>query len=733
LVRLLLAVLLAGSCAAQTGVVTYHNDNARTGVYSNEILLTPASIQSGMFGKRYSIALDGAVYAQPLYLSRVKIAGQGLRNVFFVATSHDSLYAFDADDQSGFSAQPLWRVNFLDPANGVTTVSQTDVNCPVIAELGISGTPVIDPASGTIYLIAETKEAGSKFVFRLHAIDVTSGSERPGSPVEIQPQGFVPVAHKQRTGLLLSNGVVYSTWSGHCDRGTYHGWVMAHDTATLGLVGAFNDSPGGSGASFWNGGAGPSADANGNIYSVTANGDFDGNTSLAEYDESVLKLTPAPALSVSDIFTPFDKLALDEKDLDLGSSGAIVLPDDAGSPAHPHLLFTSGKEGRMYLLDRENLGGVQTGSDSGAVASLPALSSNATFGMSAYFHGTIYIAPENSPMFSFPLSGGSLAFSPSAQTSTVNGLHGATPSISSNGARDGVVWVVSVNDGGKLLAYDAAGLSQLYDSSLNPADAVPGYIEFAGPTVADGRVYVGAGLGIAVYGQLASTVPVVAAVANAASYSTDAISPGSLISLFGAGLAATTSAAEATPLPLSMADTSVTINGLVAPLLFVSPRQINAQVPSGISPGLASVVVRKEGALSTPVMIHVHAAAPGVFTDGQGRAAAIDPDGLPNSAMNAAPAGEFVSLYFTGLGPVAAPVEDGAAPSAGETITATSPISATIGGLPAEIQFAGLAPLYPGVAQLNLKVPALASGIYPLVISVGGSASNSVPLAISSH
>ena len=360
----LIAALLLGALtlAAQASVTTYHNDNARTGQYLNETLLTPASLAAGGFEKRNFLAVDGAVYAQPLYLSRVKMGAAGFHNVLFVATSHDSLYAFDADAPG---SKPLWQVSFLNAAGGVTTVSGADVDCDVIPELGIAGTPVIDENSGTIYLIAYTKEPQNRYVYRLHAIDVTSGGERPGSPVEIEPPGFVPLAHKQRTALLLSNGVIYSSWSGNCDLGAYHGWVMAHDASTLTLAGFFNASPGDSGASFWNGGAGPASDAQGDIYVVSANGDFDGDAALAEYDESVLRITPALGLLAADQFTPFNKLMLDQQDLDLGSSGAVVLPDEAGSSAHPHVLFTSGKEGRMYLLDRQALGGVQVGSDSG--------------------------------------------------------------------------------------------------------------------------------------------------------------------------------------------------------------------------------------------------------------------------------------------------------------------------------------------------------------------------------
>jgi uncharacterized protein (TIGR03437 family) len=723
------AALLPGAfaLAAQQSVVTYHNDNARTGQYLNETLLTPAGLKSGLFGKRYFLALDGAVYAQPLYLSRVKIKGSGFHNVLFVATSHDSLYAFDADDESG--APPLWQVSFLNA--GASAVSESDVGCPVIPELGISGTPVIDPESGTIYLIAYTKESGGQYVYRLHAIDVTSGADRPESPVEIQPAGFVPLLHKQRTALLLTNGVVYSSWSGNCDDGTYHGWLMAHDAATLKLTDFFNASPGDSGASFWNGGAGPAADEQGNVYVVSANGDFDGEAALAAYDESVLKFTQAPGLLPADQFTPFNKLSLDEQDLDLGSSGALVLPDEAGSPAHPHLLFTSGKEGRMYLLDREALGGVQTETDSGALASLPVLGSPSTFGSAAYFNGSIYLAPQDSPLLAFSMANASLASSPSASSPNVNGFPGATPSISANGSSNGIVWMITTEYDGRVLAYDARDLSILFDSHARVQDQFGDYTEFSVPTIADGKVFANTFVGVAVYGETTADAPSVAAITNAGSYSTDAISPGSLISLFGSNLAAITASAQTVPLPMSIADTSVTINGVPAPMLFESSGQINAQVPWEVPPGPAKVVVRTRGASSVSVNVTIQRVAPGLFTDEGGGAAAINMDGSVNAADHPAPAGSVISVFFTGQGPVTTTVDDGAPPATGKIVSATSDVSATIGGAAAQVEFAGLAPLYPGVAQINLKVPALASGVYPLVVRIGGIASKAAQLAIS--
>ena len=210
MVRIFAVVLGACTLAAQPSVVTYHNDNSRTGLNPNETLLTPANVKAGLFGKRFYLPVDGAVYAQPLYLPRVKISGKGFRNLLFVATAHDSLYAFDADDESAAGTMPLWKTSFLDASAGITTVSSSDVGCTVIPELGITGTPVIDPVSGTIYFITYTKENSAQFVYRLHSLDVTNGTERSGSPVEIQASGFVPLAHKQRAALLLSGGVILS-------------------------------------------------------------------------------------------------------------------------------------------------------------------------------------------------------------------------------------------------------------------------------------------------------------------------------------------------------------------------------------------------------------------------------------------------------------------------------------------------------------------------------------------
>jgi uncharacterized protein (TIGR03437 family) len=430
-----------------------------------------------------------------------------------------------------------------------------------------------------------------------------------------------------------------------------------------------------------------------------------------------LKLGPVPQLPVLDKFVPFNKVALNTSDLDLGSSGAVLLPPEAGSTAHPNVLFTAGKEGRMYLLDREALGGPQSGSDTGALASLPVLA-HATFGSAAYFNGSIYVAPEKGPMFAFRVGNAVLASSPAAQTSDALEKLGASPSISANGSQNGIVWINALTPNGRLAAYDATNLQKLYDSTAEPTAPPYTFTEFSAPTIADSKVFVPSYYGVVVFGELSATAPVVTAVTDAAAFSPEAIAPGSLITIFGSGLAQDANSASATPLPLSIGDVSVTINGIVAPLLYVSPGQINAQVPNEVAAGSASLVVRAYGTPSAPKTITVKAAAPSLFT--------VSPE-------NPAAPGSSISLYFTGQGPVTAAIDDGSAPATGSVIWAKGPTSATIGGLSADIQFVGLAPNFPGLAQIDLKIPTLAPGTYPLVVTIGGVVSNAVQLAVAGN
>lgn len=721
-------MLAFGLCRAQVQVATYHNDNARTGQNLNEVLLSPSNVKAGSFGKRFTRSVDGNVLAQPLYLPAVYIPGKRIHNVVYVATGHDSLYAFDADNAT---AAPLWQVSFLDAANSATTVPAADVNCFVAGtELGIVGTPVVDPAALTIYLVAETKEAGSRYVFRLHAIDASSGAEKPGSPVEIQAPGFVPRQYKQRGALLLSRGVVYTSWGSNCDIEPYHGWILAYDASTLSLVSVFNVTPNGAKGSFWNGGGGPAADADGNVYHMSANGDFDG---VKNFSDSFLRFSPAPNMAVTDYFTPFNQALLDTGDIDVGSSEPLLLPDEAGNAEHPHLIAGAGKEGRIYLLDRDRLGHAQFNVDSLAVASLSELG-HSLFGSMAYFDGHLYIATEYSPLRAYTISNAAVGSAPSSSSSFQSILLGAVPSVSANAASDGIVWISPYGPSGSLQAYDAADLSkQLYSSATVPGDAPGSWAEFSVPTIADGKVFLGTANGLVAYGLLNPATPVVAAAANAGSFEPDSAAPGAIVSIFGSTLSMATASASAVPLPTSLADTNVTVNGLPARLLYVSPTQINVELPYITPPGPVRVVVTSAGAASTPFATQVSPAAPGIFTDAAGQAAALD-DGDGDDAVDAghpAKAGSVVSLFLTGLGAVNAPVRAGQPGPLSPLATAAATVTATVGGLPAEVQFAGLAPGYAGLAQVNLVVPPLPTGVYPVIIVVGDAMSNSALLNVS--
>src|SRR5258708_1874577 len=382
IVRFLLTLTLP--LAAQVNVLTYQYDNTRAGANLKEVVLTPANVNQSHFGKLFSHPVDGYIYGQPLYLAAVNVPGNGVHNIVYVATEHDSVYAFDADNSGGPNDAPFWHVSFLDTARGVTTVPASDVNCDqIVPEIGITSTPVIDPASGTIYVVAMTKESAGgtvSYVHRLHALDVASGAERAGSPVVIQASvpgtgdggstvSLIPKNYKQRPGLLLLNGVVYLGFSSHCDFGQYHGWLIGYDAHTLQQVKVYNSSPNGVSGSLWAGGAAPAADAADNIYIVTGNGTFDAASGGVDLSESYIKLSSAGALTPKDYFTPFNFQFLNDEDLDVGSAGVALLPDEAGSSSHPHLMVGASKEGRVYLLDRDNLGKWQAGSDSQIVSS----------------------------------------------------------------------------------------------------------------------------------------------------------------------------------------------------------------------------------------------------------------------------------------------------------------------------------------------------------------------------
>jgi chitodextrinase len=499
------------------GSFTHHNDNFRTGQNLNETVLTLANVSPTRFGKLFSYALDGIAYASPLYVANVDIPGQGFHNVVYVATEHNSVYAFDAD---GLSANALWKVSFL--TNGATTVPAADTGecCDIAPEIGITGTPVIDPSSGTLYVVAKTKESGT-YVQRLHALDIATGAEKFGGPVVIQASvpgtgsgsqgGRVPfdaLHENQRPALLLSNGVVYIAFAGHGDVPPYHGWVLGYNALTLQQVMAFNATPNASGAGIWMGGGGPAADANGNIYFITANGGFDVNTGGIDYGDTFVKISPSG--SVLDYFTPHDQRTMDTNNLDLASGGPMLLPDQPGP--NPHLMVGAGKTGTIYVINRDNMGHYNSTNDGQIVQSLVNIFPNGTpepgnDSIPVYFNGTVYFSPINDKIQAFQVTDGLLSTTPTSRSSTVYAFPGGGISVSANGSSDGILWAVerpSVSSAGVLHAYDASNLGvELYNSNMaGTRDVLDVAAKFNVPLVANGKVFVASNGRLTVYGLL---------------------------------------------------------------------------------------------------------------------------------------------------------------------------------------------------------------------------------------
>jgi hypothetical protein len=489
--------LLAIAAQITAQMTTGQWDNARTGANLHETSLTPANVNARQFGKLFSLKVDGDVYAQPLYLPHVAIPGKGTHNVLFVATEHDSVYAFDA---GAASAEPLWHVNFLTRGSGTSTVAAGDVQCPFIQpEIGITPTPVIDLQTGTLYILARTEEGGpltpSRYVQRLHALAITTGVEKFGGPVEIQAPGFDGRRQLPRAGLLLAGGQVFMTWGSSCDIGPYHGWVMAYNARTLKQTGVLNTSPDAGESGIWQADNGPAADEQGNVYTATGNGKFNVSTGGNDYGDSILKIkVDNGSLAVRDYFTPSNQEALNARDFDVGSGGPMLLPNT-------HLLLTGGKNGALYVLDRDHMGHYQSGGNSHAVQTLPL--GKGIYSAPAYWNGHVYILASDDFLSDFVLDHGRLSAQPAAKGAYRFPNPGATPAVSADGTKNGVVWVLETrvwNDFGKrpavLHAFDAADIGrELYSSAQNgPA------LRFTIPTVANGRVYIGTQKEVDVYG-----------------------------------------------------------------------------------------------------------------------------------------------------------------------------------------------------------------------------------------
>ena len=512
------AATLIVNSAATTDMVTYHNDIARTGQNLNETILTPTSVNSTNFGKIGFYGVDGKVDAQPLYLSNVTIPGQGSHNVLYVATEHDSVYALDAD-----TGTQLWKVSVL----GAGETTSDPRNCSqVVPEIGITATPVVDRSrgpNGAIYVVGMSKNASGSYFQRIHALDVTTGSELFGGPTTVQASYpgtgdgssggnviFAPGQYEERASLLLLNGVVYTGWTSHCDIRPYTGWIIGYNASTLQQSSVLNVTPNGSDGSIWMSGAGLAADTLGNVYFLDANGTFDTNLNASgfpsngDFGNAFIKLSTAGTLGVADYFATFDTVQKSAADQDLGSGGAVVLPDltDAGGNTR-HLAVGGGKDGNIYVVDRDSMGKFSPTANNNYQELQGALPGG-VWSMPAYFNKTIYYGPVGNSIRAFSITNARLSSSPTSQTSNTFGYPGATPSISANGTGNGILWATENGSTAVLHAYDATNLaSELYNSNqAGTRDQFGSGNKFITPTIVNGKVYVGTTTGVAVFGLL---------------------------------------------------------------------------------------------------------------------------------------------------------------------------------------------------------------------------------------
>jgi hypothetical protein len=501
-------VLCLGFSAAwaQNDVLTQHNDNTRSGLNANETLLTPANVTVSKFGRLFTHAVDGIIVGQPLYASNVLMNDGQTHNVVYVATQHNTVYAFDADSTQGNNASPIWSVSLN---GGGTPDPIADYGCTGThyTEIGIVSTPVIDPGKTTLYVVAKTLN-NSVRNFSLHALDLTSGNELLGGPVIITGTAqssngrgtFNPIIQLQRPALLLQDGVVYIGFGGNgCDVYAYNGWFFAYNSQTLQQEAAYLATPNGTAGSIWQGGSGPATDQNGNIYVATANGTYDAN----DFGDSVLKIGwNGNVFGTLDFFTPYNQLRLAHEDLDLGSSGPVVLPDQPGP--YPHLLVAGGKEGTLYLINRDELGQFHPDTDN-IIQSLPAAVSFELNGVPSYWNGNVYLAGDDDYIKQYSLINGLLTQQPVSQTATYFGGAGpASTSITSNGNSKGILWAIR-HTNPALFAFDPTNLAhEFYDSTqaLQGRDKLVPVARFVTPTISNGKVYIGGTVALEAYGLL---------------------------------------------------------------------------------------------------------------------------------------------------------------------------------------------------------------------------------------
>ena len=529
-------LLATGSSFAQApNVLTWRYDNTHQGQNTQETILTPSNVNTNTFGKLFSQTVDGEVYAQPLYVGNLTLPNQGTHNVIFIADEHDSVYAFDADSNGGANSAPLWKASMLTTAHGAaagaTTVPTADVQSgtgDLNPEIGISSTPVIDLNTGSLFVVSKTKENGNYFQ-RLHALNILTGNEQPGSPVVISASvpgtgsgssggtlAFSSLWQNNRVATDLFNGNIYLGFGSHGDDGPWHGWVLVYNETTLKQTAKFCTSPNGYGNGIWGSGAAFPIDTvtpNGRAFLATGNGDFTSYpplTSSVDYGESILRFDLSNGgFAISDAFTGYNQATLTSQDADQGSGGVLMLPDQPGP--YPHLLIQIGKDPRILVLNRDGLGGYVPGGsrNTNDVQDITNALAGGLWSTPAYWNGNVYIWGENDVLKMFPITNGVLASRASTQSTASSTFPGATPVVSSNGTQNGIVWALitdlyNSNGSSILYGFNAQNVAQqLYASNQNSSrdDAGPA-IKFTVPVVTNGKVYVGAGYQVDVYGLL---------------------------------------------------------------------------------------------------------------------------------------------------------------------------------------------------------------------------------------
>ena len=738
------AVLCFGlTLSAQVSILTSNYNNERNNWNANESILNPTSVSASNFGKIGSFPVDGQIYAQPLYVSGLQIPGLGTRDVVYVATMHNSVYAIDAGAPQ--STTPLWTVN-LGPSLPSSEIPDFD---DIVPEIGILGTPVIDPGRAAIYVVAETFENQAP-VFRIHALSLADGHEMFSGPTVISATvdgtgngantvAFDPQQQLQRPGLALVKGVVYLGFGSHKDQLGWYGWLLGYAASDLRhQIATRNAAPNGNGGSIWQSGRAPAIDASGILYVVTGNGAYDGQ---ANFGESFVKLS-TPNLSILDWYTPNNIDDLNAHDWDLGSSGAVLMPN-------LNLVVGAGKSGELFAVNKNSMGHQAAGSPTQRVQA----SNYPLFTMALWNSNQgpiVYLLDQSGPLYAFRFVNGQPQVSPFSQTSPTVYTVFSGIAVSSNGTAPGtgIVWQTVGDTGtsgvpGSLHAFAATDLSsELWNSDMVPGrDQMGRFAKFVAPTVVNGRVYVPTFSNqLVVYGLLqpeggASIVaPHIATVSSGASFASGAIAPGEIVSIFGVNLGPEESANlqldDSGNVVDQLSNTQVFFDGVPAPMLYVSSGQVDAIVPFGVKGPSSQVQIQYQGAMSPAVSVPVVSAAPALFASngtGGGQGAILNQDGTVNGFYNPADPGSVVSLYGTGAGQTVPPSEDGKIAGGLPLPAPILPVSVQIDGQAAEVLYAGQAPgLVEGLVQINVKIPdSASSGEVPVNLKIGDAASPS--------